>query len=407
MSTIFLNDYDGDDLEEDEVEKKGIYVIGDTHFENKCFEQGEALIERTVEIAKAINPAIIILLGDIQHTHETAKQSPFAQTCRFIDSLSELAPTYVQVGNHDLINQTQFLSDNHFFTPYKKWPNVTIVDIPTTIYIPLTNDETAQIVTCPYTPPGRLIEALDTLAEPLSPEEEGIDWTTSTCIFGHQEIRGVMYGGKSSTTGDQWLPSFPLFISGHIHGACNIGDNVMYTGSSRQVASDESPDKKVWHILLEDPGIGPGDEYEAYEHINGSQLWIRKIELNIKGIKDVRMTYDEVKTFDFKMLDTHYITLHIKGTSEQFKIFKKGQIYAKMLRLGVKVRFDPNTDDRISPLTILGESFPRTTGTATFETIFHSLVQTKSDVVQQAYNSLNLEYRENGRIATKMVFVGR
>ena len=384
--------------------KRGIYVIGDTHFENKAFKQGEALIERCLEIAKEIKPEIIILLGDIQHTHETAKQSPFEQACRFIHLLSEIAHVYVQIGNHDFINQTQFLSDKHFFNPLKRWENVTIVDTPNVIYLDSeTSEEQIQIVTCPYTPPGRLIEALDTLAIPSDPDGEGIDWTTSRCIFGHQEIKGVSYGGKSSTVGDAWLPSFPLFISGHIHGACYIGDNVAYTGSSRQVASDESPDKKVWHILFEDP---EDDMYEAHNGGNGDNgyIWIRKIDLNIKGILDTSIAYEEVNTFDFGLLDIHYVTLHIRGTSEQFKIFKKGQMYTKMIRLGVKVRFDFNTDDVVSPLNILigtgGTSANRKT--ITFETIFHSLIKTKPNVVKDAYNALYGEKR-----TTKMVFVGK
>ena len=384
----------------------GIYAIGDTHFENKAFEQGEALIDRCLKIAEEIKPSIIILLGDIQHTHETAKQSPFEQACRFIHHLSEIAPTFVQIGNHDLINQTQYLSDKHFFNPLKKWKNVTIVDKPTVIHLPeedLSEDnnfDTAQIVTCPYTPPGRLIEALDTLAEPIDQDGEGIDWTASRCIFGHQEIKGVMYGGKPSTSGDTWLPSFPLFISGHIHKECNIGDNVLYTGSSRQVASDESPNKKVWHILFKDP---KDTRYKFHD----SNVWINKIDVGIKGILDMTVTYDEVHLFDFELLHAHYITLHIKGTSEQFKIFKKGQLYTKMLRLGIKVRFNPNTDDIISPLSILmgdteyGSAVSKRKA-ITFETIFQSLVQTKPDVVQEAYDLL---YEENK--PAKIVFVGR
>lgn len=401
---------------------KGLLVIGDTHFENKAYQQGEDLINRCVEIAKKINPFAIILLGDIQHTHETAKQSPFEQACRFIQNLSNIAPTYVQIGNHDLINQTQFLSDKHFFNPLKRWEDVVIVDVPTVLYVPIDADGSqAQVIMCPYTPPGRLIEALDTLASPTEDQEEGIDWTSSACIFGHQEIRGVLYGGKPSTSGDTWEPSFPMFISGHIHTECNIGDNVMYTGSSRQVSFVESPDKKIWHVMFEDPDQMTGSEapnnaedgeYEVYYDSKADlnrNLWIKKINLNIKGIKDVRITYDEIKIFDIaEAIKTHYITLHIKGTTEQFKVFKKSQKYAKMIREGINVRFDTNTDDRVSPLNILvGENSLQgiNHGSVSFESIFHLLVQTKADVVQEAYASLYNTQKK--KVVAKMVFVGK
>lgn len=385
---------------------RGILVIGDTHFESKAFEEGQALSERCIEIARGLHPECVILLGDILDTHETAKQSPFDQACSFIDRLSQECPVYVQMGNHDLINQTQYLSDKHFFNPLKKWENVTIVDVPTPIFL----NDGLEIISCPYTPPGKLIEALDTLSMPTD-DRDGIDWTTARCIFGHQEMRGVMYRSKPSTTGDTWEPSFPFFISGHIHGACDIGDNISYVGSSRQVDSNESPDKKVWHILFNDPGD------DLYEERRG--VWIQKIDLNLKGIKEVRLDFEEVKNFDFGLLDTYYITLHIKGTSEQFKVFKKGQLYAKMIRLGIKIRFDTERDST-SPLNIIigdvlsnaGIEENESSGSHTFESIFYALVQTKTDAVKEAYQILIPEDAEEEeievpRIPTKMVFVGR
>lgn len=360
----------------------GIYVVGDTHFESKSFEQGEELIKRTVQIGIELNPSIIILLGDTLDTHETAKQSPFDQACRFIEQMSTIAPTYLQIGNHDFINQTQYLSDKHFFNPLKKWEGVVVVDRPIAIDLS-TEDEYIQIVSCPYTPPGKLLEALDTLSDPslLEEQEECVDWTISRCIFGHQEIKGVNYGGKESSNGDIWMPSFPPFISGHIHTECNIGDNVMYVGSSRQVSLGEDPNKKVWHILFSDP---EDENYEYHEH---GRMWIRKIELNLKGIYEVHLNYEDVSTFDFGMLKYHYITLHITGNTEQFKIFKKGQLYAKMVRLGVKVRFNP-TSDQVSPVNIFVGDMGKTKGLVSFQAIFEKLIKTKSDTVKDVYSEL-------------------
>ena len=167
-----------------------ILVFGDTHFKPKDYEAGEELISKAYETAEQITPTAIILLGDTMDTHETAKNAPWKQACRFIECLSEIAPVYVLIGNHDLINQSQFLTDNHFFNPLKKWKNVTIVDTPICVEIGGYN-----IVLCPYVPPGRFEEALDMMME-LGGCNEDFDWREeASCIFGHQEMQGVEYNG--------------------------------------------------------------------------------------------------------------------------------------------------------------------------------------------------------------------
>src|SRR5258708_1006770 len=107
------------------------------------------------------------------------------------------------MGNHDLINQSQFLTDNHFFKAFKKWLEVVIVDTPISAKI-----GDIMVVMCTYVVPGRVIEALNPLLECENP----IDWQLADCILGHQEIRvrnngrvsGVVYNGKESNKGDVW-----------------------------------------------------------------------------------------------------------------------------------------------------------------------------------------------------------
>ena len=71
-----------------------------------------------------------MLLGDILDTHEIVKIQPHNLATRLIDELSSIAPTFVIMGNHDLLNHNQFLTNNHIFNPFKKWKNVFIVDKP-------------------------------------------------------------------------------------------------------------------------------------------------------------------------------------------------------------------------------------------------------------------------------------
>lgn len=362
------------------VPKRGIYAIGDTHFDINAYQEGEDLINRCVEIAKEIQPEVIILLGDILHTHETVKQSAFDQAHRFIQSLAKISKVYVQIGNHDYINHTQFLSDKHFFNPMKGRKNITIVDRPTVI----TDIEGHQLVSCPYTPTGRLVEALDTLGD--VDRDEPINWMDSTCIFAHQEIKGVVFKNWPSTVGDEWPENFPMIISGHIHNECSVGNNVFYTGSSRQVDYTEDGDKKVWHILLEKPS-----KKDCKEYIPFGDVWIKKIKLNLKTIKEIKIEYEELNTFDYSLTESHFIVLTIKGTSDQFKVFKKSQQYLKMMRHNIKVKLDHKVQEsQVSEM--LGNLELARPGHAkiphTFETIFRTLIETKGDAIQSAYHNI-------------------
>jgi len=322
------------------------------------------LIAKCVEIATEIQPTKIVLLGDILDTHEVAKNSPWKQACRFIDELSQISEVYVIMGNHDLINQKQFLTDNHFFNPLKKWPNVFIVDTPICVGV-----GNYKIVLCPYVFPGRFEEALDMMTE-LGGTEEDFDWRTeANCILAHQEILGVTYGGKASVKGDRWDVNYPPLICGHIHNPCEIGNNVFYPGSSRQVDANESPDKKIWNITFD----------------CDDNLEIDKLDLGLKGIKEVEMEYEDVDDFDFNLTKKYHIKLKLKGYPEQFKIFRKSKLHAKIIKYNVKISFSPKRGEN-------GNADFRTIedikALPVFTTIFADLASNKSKNIQEAYNEL-------------------
>ena len=170
-----------------------------------------------------------------------------------IEQLSQIAPTYVLIGNHDLINHSQFLTDNHIFNPMKKWPNVFIADtMPQVLQIEDSDGEERTFVFCPYTPPGRFAEALNKIV-PL-----GYTWELADAIFAHQEFEGCKMNQITSEEGDVWDPAFPPVISGHIHDAQTVGENVFYPGSAIQHGFGESAGKRIWFINWE-----PDEEGES------------------------------------------------------------------------------------------------------------------------------------------------
>ena len=368
-----------------------IFVIGDPHFRAKNFQEGEELIEKCVDMVENLTPSIIVLLGDVLDTHEVARNTPWNQACDFIEKLSAVAPTYVLMGNHDLINQNQFLSNKHFFNPLKKWENVYIVDEPIIVEVGL-----FRVAMCPYTPPGRFVEALDTLGSAGESDDGLAEWQRGvSCIFGHQEFAGVNYGGKESEKGDVWGSSNPPVISGHIHTPCQIGTNVFYPGSSIQVASDEAPDKRVWNITFDsDEEIG---SVEA--------LQIDKIDLGLKFKKEIEMAYENIGEFDFDLAEKYYVKIKLRGTPEQFKLFRKSKMYTKMNAANIKICFDPISDDAALRLD-LGET-GGTKEDLSFENILRLLVKEKPDVVKRAYEELyGTVVDDEEDMEYELVFVG-
>jgi DNA repair exonuclease SbcCD nuclease subunit len=366
-----INDDDlFDDFETQEF--NGILIIGDTHFRSKHLSEGEAFVQRVLEIAIQKSPTAIVLLGDILDTHETAKVQPFKLACRFIEDLSGIAPTYVLMGNHDLMNQSQFCTDNHFFNPLKKWENVFIVDVPQVAFI---GDH--KVVLCPYVPPGRFVEALELLDD---------NFRTADCIFAHQEFKGadMSSGGSSapsvctnvhSSKGDDWDRSFPPVISGHIHKPHVLNGNIFYLGSAMQIAFDEEPNKCLNILRFNDATtlLLSSDNFE-------------KISLGLKGKITMNYSFEELREFDESLADTYYLKLKITGEQQQFRHFKTSELYKSLVNKGVKITFELN-DSRAAGVDA-GTSVTKRTTPLTFRQALKGMVRDSNEKVQNAYKEV-------------------
>jgi DNA repair exonuclease SbcCD nuclease subunit len=341
-----------------------VFVIGDPHFKfNTPVTFSMEVIEKCVNAAREADPTFIVILGDTLHTNEVVKVPTHKLACLFVEQLSEIAHTYMLIGNHDLTGPTQFCTDNHIFNPLKKWNNVTIVDYPTKAEY---GDFTFGF--CPYTPKGRFIEALHLLD----------NWENCRCIFGHQGIEGwtdeshPAKDGKGES-GDVWNENYPVLISGHIHKPQKIGKNVYYPGSLIQVDDNEEPDKRVWKVTF-DP--------------NQEEPEITEIDLGIKCKKVVRAPLATVLSSYQDYIDAmenYYVILKVECTIEEYhKIFRKNNIYKKLIKAGVKVVSDPIQDQILSHYSeeVMNVA---TSDKSSFESVLDVIVQTKSDAVKRAY----------------------
>lgn len=223
------------------------FIIGDPHFKTGALLENNAMVEAIYRQIEIIKPDILVCLGDTLDTHESIHVSPLTRAVDFLIKLSKYAPTYCLIGNHDLRNNKQYFSEEHPFTGLKHLPNLTIVD---KTHLASINGQ--DYVFVPYVPPGRFIEALDSLKSPINA------WKQATCIFAHQEFRGCKTGVQVSQEGDVWDHVNPLVISGHIHEYSQLQHNLIYAGTPIQQDFSASPDKAIMIVKFH-----PRDEYNG------------------------------------------------------------------------------------------------------------------------------------------------
>ena len=211
--------------------------IGDPHFKINNFREIDIFINQIRLCIIDNKPDLIVVSGDILHTHERLHTLVLNKAYEFIKLLSRNCMTYILVGNHDYISNTQFLTTNHWMNAMKDWNNVVIVDKVTQLTI-----ETSHFIFVPYVFPGRFQEALDTIS---------IDMGKVTCIFAHQEFKGCKLGALLSEIGDVWDPKKCLIISGHIHTKHWCQTNIYYPGSPLQHSYGDSSDCIVSIVTFE------------------------------------------------------------------------------------------------------------------------------------------------------------
>ena len=288
-------------------------AIGDPHFQTSNLEQTDQFIEKINELVIKLDPTFVVILGDLLHTHEKIHVVPFNKATTLITSIAEKVPVFLIIGNHDLINHSQFLTTNHGFNSFKKIDNVTVCD-----KVKIKHFQGMKFVFCPYVPPERFEEALDTLGD------KGKTWTDATCIFAHQEFYGCSFNPVTkSTNGDIYPEEHPFVISGHIHDSQQLQKNIYYTGSSMQHAFGESSNKTVAFVTF---------EKNMEPNITKVKLGLKKKKIIYMDLRDVEKNFKPDPKFEIKLV--------VKGESEEFKVFRKSLFYKNVIqKQGIKIAF--------------------------------------------------------------------
>jgi len=337
-----------------------ILAIGDPHFKTSNIPDTNEFIKKIKNLAIVEKPNIIVILGDILHEHERLNTLPLNKSYEFIQEMSSITTTYILVGNHDLINNQQYLTENHWMNGLKEWKNVFIAD--KVIEYELENGE--FFLFCPYVPNGKFKDALNTY--------ESKKWTSAKLIFAHQEFKGCKMGAIESIDGDEWGKEYPYVISGHIHSNQKL-DNVYYPGSAMQNAFGD-PNNII-------PIIEFNDSDEEFN--------VREVDLELRKKKLVYMNLDDVDSYQLKETEDD-IKLTLTGNYDEFKTFRKSQKYKELQEAGIKIvhknkkikNDDENSlDVQIDPNNV-------DTDSSFVELVYSMVFAEKNNVMTSDYNYL-------------------
>lgn len=283
-----------------------ILAIGDPHFRTDNITETQQFSRELEHYILENETDILIVLGDILHTHEKLHTSALNAAVDFFKMLTSFdKEVFVLVGNHDAISNTIFLTTNHWLNALKQWDNINIIDYPTKHVI---NKKGEFIILCPYVPDGRLVEALNLVD----------DWKSSRIVFAHQLLDGAKMGMIVAKDVEEWLDEYPLCVSGHIHDKQQVKPNLYYTGSSLQHSFGESSDKSLCLIVVK------------------SSIEMEEVYLSIKRKKIIYAEVEELQEISQKIIDKNNkedveYKIVLKGNVEDFKALKKSSLYKEAM----------------------------------------------------------------------------
>lgn len=319
-----------------------VLFIGDVHVKFNNLES----VEKMTTVISSVSVSLIVIAGDVLDTYERINTQLLNKAYELINCCRKKAPTFVLVGNHDFINNSQFLTTNHWMNGMKEWDNVWVVDSP--IFY-------SDFLFMPYVPVGRFIEALNTTGE---------KWKKVTCIFAHQEFKGCKMGFIKSQEGDRWNTEWPQVISGHIHERQWV-ENVFYPGSC--INHSFSADNQGLSIFTFNPFVE------------------ERVKLNLQKKQIKNISFQDIKTItETNLLKLNQHTkLCAKGSLNEIVAFKKSDMYKNLMTNKIKIVF--RTDEQQTTSTQYKEK--------TFHEVLFSLLQRENDPnLEKDYNELKCQH---------------
>lgn len=304
-----------------------ILAIGDQHFKLDNISQVEVFISKLKDHLEQEHYDLIVSGGDLLDTHERLHTQCLNKAIEYLKLLSTHSKTYVLVGNHDMINPSQFLTTNHWLNVIKEWDktkyNIEIVDTPM-IY-----NGDYKLVFCPFVPDGMFTKALDTLES---------DWKDASMIFGHQTMDGVKMGSIEADGVEKWQEEYPNLVCFHVHDMQKVQDNLFYTGACMQHSFSENIKKSLMQITITER-TDELDEVENNLVFFNKNVYIRRLNVGVPirkiihcSVKDLeKMTcLDDVIPRVYRS-SMFILKVVVSGNYNEFKLIKKTEHIKKLM----------------------------------------------------------------------------
>ncbi len=316
---------------------ENILFIGDVHVKFNNLKDLDILNKKLETEFNHDDISFIVLAGDILDTHEKIYTQLMNKAYSLILNMRKIAPVYILVGNHDYINNQQFLTENHWMNGMKEWNNVNVIDYPLRIEQP----NGSSFIFVPYVPVGRFTEALNKIT----------DWEKSTCIFGHQEIKNCKMGCITSWEGDEWKEEWPMLISGHIHEQQKVSTNVLYPGSVLN-HSFGSDNQGISKFVFDKSSLV--NEYRINLNLEKKSIIYKKIN-QVDDISQEKLVVQN--------------KLQLIGELKDIKTFQSSQKYNELKKKGIRINFK-----------IVDDTECLNSKVVPFSTILENLIEKERDV---------------------------
>lgn len=281
-----------------------IVAIGDPHITSN-FAEFDAVMDRAMNM----NPGLIVVLGDLFHTHSTIKADVLDYWIRTIRRVGKDHRIAILRGNHDAphdkvsynkIGPIKFLSELDF------GPNVIIANEPKVLEV---GSEKLLFVPFFYSE-----DELDAAVMSLSPEPAQYDY-----IFCHQTFDGGKYENgfyaPDAFSGNilrSLLKPGGKIVSGHLHARQELGE-IVYVGTPMwQTRSELNSEKFILQIDTLN---------RALFWVNTDEVIARPISLELTNLNDVNTLAQLIKN---KKYSDVYLT--IKANEEEVLQIKKSAL---------------------------------------------------------------------------------
>jgi DNA repair exonuclease SbcCD nuclease subunit len=210
---------------------KAFVTVTEQGISSRLLQQIE-VIREVKKIARRYRVSHIFFLGDLFNSQaSTIDKFLYNSIFYMIQSLAEVAPLYLLVGNHDIVKQI------NIFTPFTSIPNVKVVERSETITVE-----------------GKKIDLVPWEGQWAAPHGD--------YCFGHFGIKGATINNNQTvfTVEEQVEPKslfgYKLVMAGHFHTRQMVGENLYHIGAvMAQSFKDTTEDRGCWLVNPENDSL--------------------------------------------------------------------------------------------------------------------------------------------------------